>query len=341
MVQINANRRGIVLIVDGDRRLVDTITDGDIRRAILSQINLETPAAELVAHKKHKGKTPQTMLEGTDEQEIMQVLEAQSLRQMPILNENGQIVDLVFYTDLLKENVNPTTRAVVMAGGFGKRLHPLTDNMPKPMLPVGDQPLISHILSNIKQANIKNVTITTHYLPEKIQEFLGDGTEIGIDINYIHEDTPCGTAGGLQQLKQDTEEENLLVVNGDILTSIDFDALLSFHKENDADLTLAVRPYEFLIPYGVVEIKDNHVQSLVEKPKKTYFVNAGIYVLKREVLKYIPSGSKKTDMTDLIDVLLQQKKNVVSFPLHEYWRDIGQHEDYANAQKDIQTGILN
>ena len=222
-----------------------------------------------------------------------------------------------------------------MAGGLGTRLMPLTEDLPKPMLPVGGRPLMEHIIEQLQQAGIRRVHVSTHYKPEKIIEHFGDGQAFGVDLNYVNEDLPLGTGGALGLISPPSETQ--LVINGDILTQIDFGAMLAFHQDNAASLTMAVRRYELQVPYGVIECDGARVTSLKEKPQVGVLVNAGVYLLEPSVYEFIPRG-RSFNMTDLIWWLLDAGRTVISFPIREYWLDVGQHGDYAQAQDDMKNG---
>jgi len=228
-------------------------------------------------------------------------------------------------------------QAVVMAGGFGKRLRPLTDELPKPMLPVGGRPLMELIIEQLRDAGIQRMYVTTHYLPEKIKAHFGDGHAFGVEIEYIAEEKPLGTAGGISLIE--SPEVPLLVVNGDILTKVNFRAMLAYHRECNAALTLAVRKQGFDIPFGVVETEDGLVRRITEKPTYVYTVNAGIYLVSPQAHRMIPND-RRTDMTDLIARLIDERQPVASFMIREYWLDIGHYDDYMRAQQDIEHGPL-
>jgi NDP-sugar pyrophosphorylase family protein len=220
--------------------------------------------------------------------------------------------------------------AVIMAGGFGTRLRPLTDHVPKPMLPVGDRPLLARTLERLHEAGIQSVSIATHYLAEAIVEYFGDGEALGLQLHYVAEDQPLGTAGALRNV--DAGDGPLLVLNGDILTGLDFREMLAFHRARGADATVAVRRYEVPVPYGVVECDDGVVNGLKEKPVLPLLINAGIYLLEPSVRAYLPPEDR-FDMPQLLQRLLQDHRHVVSFPVLEYWIDIGQPPDYQLAQE--------
>ncbi len=335
MACIDRNVKGIALIVDEDRSLIGTVTDGDIRRAILAGLNLDAPVSRLLNRKADSPYTkPVTAPWGTDKSALLQLMQKYAVRQIPLLDDEGRVVDLATTDDLLPQEFLPL-QAVVMAGGFGTRLHPLTEDLPKPMLPVGDRPLLELIVEHLRDAGIRHVNIATHYKPEKITQHFGDGQEFGVELNYVDEEKPLGTAGALSLLE--TPQEPLLVVNGDILTQVDFRAMLTYHCEHKADLTVAVRQYDLQVPYGVLECDGPQVRQLHEKPTYKFFVNAGIYLLQPTVHHYIPNN-QRFDMTDLIETLIAAGLSVVGFPIVEYWLDIGQHTDYQQAQEDLKSG---
>jgi dTDP-glucose pyrophosphorylase/CBS domain-containing protein len=334
---INETAKGIALVVNEDQRLLGTITDGDIRRAILAGMDMALPVSELL---KRKPGTlyprPTSAQLGTDRSELLRMMQERRIRQLPLLDEDGRVVDLVMLDDLVPDEVIPV-QAVIMAGGLGTRLRPLTDDLPKPMLPVGGRPLMEQVIGQLRDAGIRRVCVSTHYKAEKIREHFGDGRDFGVEISYLAEDQPLGTAGALSLMTP--SKEPLLVVNGDILTRVDFRAMLKFHREHQAHLTVGVRQYGLRVPYGVVEHDGPRVTGIREKPLLQFLVNAGIYLLEPEAHRHIPSG-QHFDMTDLIPRLLDNKLAVVSFPIIEYWLDIGEHAEYTRAQMGAQSGQL-
>lgn len=336
---INRGAKGLALVVDSDHNLLGTISDGDIRRSILQGVGLEAPVSVLLEQKVDSlYPTPVTAQQLDDEHTILTLMHQHSIYQIPLLDEADRVVDLVTMDDLLPPHLDATPvplQAVVMAGGFGTRLRPLTEDLPKPMLPVGERPLLELILGQLRKSGINRVNVTTHYKPEKITEHFGDGHAFGIALNYISEKEPLGTAGALGLMTR--PEDPVLVMNGDILTQINFQAMFAFHRRYKADLTVAVRQYAFQVPYGVMESEGPYVKHIAEKPRYHFLVNAGIYLLEPAVYEYIPSG-KRFDMTDLITILLQTGLTVVNFPIVEYWLDIGQYDDYEQAKQDIQNG---
>lgn len=337
---LNDTGHGIALVVGAGRRLIETITDGDVRRGVLAGCTLDDPARVLVDQKA----TLETVVAGgvtapvgTDRETLTRLMADRVIQQIPLLDADGCVADVVLASDLLPPAEPSPLRAVVMAGGFGTRLRPLTEDTPKPMLPVGDRPLLERILEGLRGSGIHKVNISTHYLPEKITEHFGAGDALGMDLAYMAEDEPLGTAGALSLM--DAPDEPVVVMNGDILTGVDFRAMLAFHREHGAELTVGVRQYDVAIPYGVLDCDGPLVQGLREKPTVSFPVNAGIYLLEPSVYPLIPPNTKY-NMTDLIEDLIADGRTVASFPIVEYWLDIGQHDDYVQAQADYETGAV-
>jgi len=335
MACLDRNAKGIALVVDQEQRLIGTVTDGDLRRAVLAGLNLDLSVRTLLERRSGTPyPTPVTASAETSDAELLRMMNESGLRHIPLVDEGGHIVDVALLSDLVKEYELPL-RAVVMAGGYGTRLRPLTEDIPKPMLPVGDRPLMHVIIDQLRSAGIRRVHVATHYQPERIRSYFGDGEDFGVELSYVREDRPLGTAGALGLLT--ASEEPLLVINGDILARVDFRAMLEHHREHRADMTMAVRQYGVRLPYGVVESDGAHVRRIREKPNLAFLVNAGIYLLEPATIRHIPSG-ERFDMTELIQRLLDRGRPVVSFPIVGYWLDIGNHGDYVQAQEDVKQG---
>jgi len=336
ITSLNLSSRGIVLVMEKERRLLGTITDGDIRRVLLEKLSLEVTLEQILAGKsRHSKKPPVTAAKRSGINEWLRVMKENSVQQLPLLDAEGRVLDLVTLLDLEAAPKLESVRAIIMAGGMGTRLMPLTENMPKPMLPIGDKPMLEHIISQLKDAGIRQVHLATHHLSEQIKEHFQEGQEHEMRIDYLREPVPLGTAGSLRLIDQ--PKETMLVMNGDILTTLDYRAMLAYHQKNQADLTVAVRHFEMQVPYGVVEVKDASITALIEKPTYTFAVNAGIYCLEPGVCELIPLNCR-FDMTQLVEALIAKGRRVVSFPIHEYWIDVGQPDDYAQAQRDFTDG---
>lgn len=334
---IDRNGKGIALVVGPEGQLLGTISDGDIRRAILRNVSLDVSVQALFAEReKAAGQAPVTVVVGTSDADLLHLMNKAEVRQIPIVDATGCVRDVAFLNDLVREYELPMT-AVVMAGGFGNRLRPLTDQTPKPMLPIGDRPMLERTIEQLKNTGIRRVSLTTHYRAEAITDHFGNGKDFGVAIDYVHEDQPLGTAGAIRLLEG--VDEPLLVINGDILTHVDFRAMLTYHQKHRACLTVGVRQYVLQVPYGVMECDGAKILGVSEKPKMQFLVNAGIYLLEPRARDYIP-GDRKFDMTDLIEALIREQRTVISFPILEYWLDIGQHSDYEKAKSDFESGRL-
>lgn len=332
---IDKNACGIALLVDDQMHLTGTITDGDIRRAILAGVDLQTPVSVLLAQKASSPyPKPITAPESSQPGALLELMHKYVIRQIPLLDGDGRVVGLALMDDLLPGDDLPL-QAVIMAGGFGTRLRPLTDDTPKPLLPVGDRPLMELIVSQLRHSGIRRIQVTTHYMADRVKEHFGNGNVMGVEIEYTNEEHPLGTAGALALIPQ--PKEPLLVINGDILTSLDFRAMHNYHQKQGAELTVAVRQYSYQVPYGVLECDGPRVIGLHEKPTYNFFVNAGIYLVQPTALALIPQ-ERRFDMTDLIQALVDKDQVVSCFPIVEYWLDIGQTTDYEQAQKDIREG---
>jgi len=334
---IDGNGEGVAAIVGPGRSFVGIITDGDIRRALLANADFEQTVDQYLKSKTGPGPNrPLTVLPDTPEPERLAMMDRYGVRHLPLVDGGGQLVGIALRSDLVIEQPL-AMRAVVMAGGKGMRLRPLTDKTPKPLLPVGKKPLIEHIVGQLRDSGVHNISITTHYHADQIQRHFGDGSKFGVKMRYTQEEEPLGTAGALAYLPR--QDEPVLVINGDILTSVDFSAMLDFHREHDSLLTVGVRQYDISVPFGVIEAEGAKVSKLSEKPSLSFFINAGIYLLEPKVLERIPKG-QRMDMTDLINEIVADGLPVTSFPIHEYWMDIGQLGDYAQAQADAGQGKL-
>jgi len=331
---IDRSGKGIVLVLDGSNRLIGTVTDGDLRRAVLAGVNVDHPVDEVLAYRRTLLGTAQTAPVGTPDDALLHMMNETGMRQIPLIDSESRVVDVAFLNELVKEYEFPL-RAVVMAGGFGTRLRPLTDDLPKPMLPVGSKPLLELILNQLRDAGIKHVNVATHYRADLIADHFKDGQDFGLDIRYMREDQPLGTAGALGLLEE--SDDPLVVINGDILTRVDFRAMHSFHREHGADLTIGVRQYEFRVPYGVVNTDGVVVTGISEKPVLRQFINAGIYLLDPSVSRLVPNR-QRYDLPELIERLLAGNRRVVSFPIREYWLDIGRADHYDQAQADVAAG---
>lgn len=335
MACIDRQSQGIALMTDADGKLLATITDGDIRRAILAGIALDQPVECLVARRPPRNRpSPIKAPSGSPRNHLFHLMNKYTLRHIPLVDEQDRVVDVALLSELAKDFELPLT-AVIMVGGYGTRLRPLTNDVPKPMLPVDGTPLLERIVHQLKQAGIRRTYMATYYKRDIIEQHFGDGSNFGIEIRYLREESPMGTAGALSLLSNIGEP--LLVINGDILTEVSFQSMLDFHRDHRAALTVALRQYELRVPYGVVELNDVAITKVSEKPAIRHFVNAGIYLLEPEAQALIPKDKPST-MPELIELLAARNQSVIGFPVREYWLDIGHLEDYKQAEQDIRNG---
>ncbi len=330
IAQLDKAGTGALVLCTADRMLFGLLTDGDIRRAILRGVSLETPCQNIASLK------PLTVNSSVCATEALEFMVKNDINHLPVVDAAGRVIKFLLRRNLAQRG-GRVLSAVIMAGGYGKRLLPLTEQLPKPMLPVGDKPILERTIQQLRRSGIRDISLTTHYLPESIVEYFGDGSAFGVRLNYLKEDYPLGTAGGVKLMKQ--TDNPFLVINGDILTGVPFQEMLNFHRKHHASLTVGVRKYDVEVPFGVVELDEVYVHQIREKPSFNFFINAGAYLLEPEVCDFIPSG-RRFDMTELIQILIEAGRAVVSFPIMEYWLDIGRQEDYAKAQEDVRNGAF-
>lgn len=319
-----------VLVTDIERELKGIITDGDIRRGLLQNIGLDAEVSSVMTS------NPITAKEGSSREDLADIMDKEGILSIPVLNAEQKVIGLETLQEILRKPKfdNPV---FLMAGGFGTRLRPLTDNCPKPMLQIGNKPILETVLKSFVKAGFRNFYISTHYMPELILNHFGDGSKWGVSIEYIHEDKPLGTGGALGLLPDDVcQELPLILMNGDVLTKVDFTRLLEFHCDNSADATMCVREYEYQIPYGVISGEGNRITEMVEKPIQRFFVNAGIYVLSPSVVNAVPRDLN-IDMPTILEQQITFQKDVLMFPIYEYWLDIGRMDDFNRAQVDIRS----
>lgn len=318
----------IVMVVDEQRKLLGTLTDGDVRRALLRHQPLSTPVSAVMCT------TPCVAQLDWGREHCLSVMESASLLQLPVVDSVHRVVGLESLHALLERRVlnNPV---FLMAGGFGTRLQPLTNDCPKPLLKVGGKPILELILQSFIDAGFHRFFISTHYLPEMIRSYFGNGQRWGVTIDYVYENEPLGTGGALGLLPRSEINLPVIMMNGDLLTRVNYRELLEFHQQHENVATMCVREYEHQVPYGVIQSDDGHrIATMVEKPVQRFFVNAGIYVLSPELVSSVKSGVR-IDMPTLLEKEIASGKDVVMFPVHEYWLDIGRMEDFKRAQIEV------
>lgn len=327
MKKLDRTGIGILLIVDNSNKLMGVVTDGDIRRAIMREVSLENSIINIAENQ------PLIAPEGLTKLQILSIMDHSrgfQIDQVPAIDEKGQVTGLYLRNDYVSISPDLNASAVIMAGGFGKRLFPLTSDCPKPMLPLAGKPILHHIVENLAEEGIREIYITTHYKAEKIKDYFHDGEAFGVSISYIHEEKPLGTAGSLSYFSDHAKP--VFVINGDVVTKVDYASMLEFHETNDIHLTVSAGRYSHQIPYGVIIRSGTKVDKIEEKPVQEYFVNGGIYLVDPPVFSRIPEN-KFYNMTDLITDCLQSFLNVCWYPILGEWVDIGLPEIYEKIKE--------
>lgn len=315
----------ILFVVSQNKKLIGSLTDGDLRRGFIRNLNFDDSILAFIQ------KNPISIDRKNYTLKELEDYRRKNYKIIPILDEEGVIIDLLNFR--IQQTIIPTD-VVLMAGGEGKRLMPLTEKTPKPLLKVGDKPIIEYNIDRLLHFGIKNIKLSINYLGEQLVEYFGDGRCKNAKISYVKENKPLGTIGSIL-LVDEFDHDDILVMNSDLLTNIDFADFYSTFKEADADMAVATTSYHVDVPYAVLEVDAKNLAiSLKEKPRYTYYSNAGIYLLKKEVLEVIPKG-KFFDITDLMSALIEMKRNLITYPITGYWLDIGKPEDFKKAQEDI------
>jgi dTDP-glucose pyrophosphorylase len=328
---ITKNARQVVMVADDEGCLLGLVTDGDIRKAMLRGLSLEGRITDVM------NRTPVVVAPGVARTEALALMQRRGMRHLPVVDGDRRIVDLLLLDELLKPAVLPNS-AVLMAGGSGSRLRPLTDDVPKPLLRVGGKPLLEILLERLQQAGVREFRITVNYKSQMIEDYFGDGSRWDVRVSYVREREPRGTAGSLR-MSDDRSGLPFFLVNGDILTKCDFRAMLSFHEGSGAEMTVGAVTYGVELPFGVLEVDGQRLRGLSEKPRFDFLINSGIYVLAPSVLELIPPD-RAFDIPDLIRTLLAGGRPVAAFPVRDYWLDVGRHDDFWKADRDVAEGLL-
>jgi len=322
--KLNANDKLTLIVLNNNGEVVGTITDGDIRRGILKGISLES-AISTFMHSKFiflkNGQPDLTLIDSARKNKI---------RLLPVLNEERKLVKLF---DLTRQKSLLPVEAVLMAGGKGERLRPLTEKTPKPLLKLGNKAIIEYNINNLSKFGIENVYISVKYLADQIVDYLGNGEKYGLNIRYIREDEPLGTLGAVT-LVDHYESDTVLVMNSDLFTNLNLEEFYKHYMEVEADMAIASFPYVVSVPYGVLNIDNSSVTSVAEKPTYTYHASAGMYLIKKEYFNLIPKNTFY-NATDLMDLLFSMQKKITYFPIVGYWIDIGKPDDYKKAQEYV------
>ncbi|SUJ13152.1 Glucose-1-phosphate thymidylyltransferase [Sphingobacterium spiritivorum] len=315
----------ILFVVDDDKTLLGSLTDGDLRRGFIKGLGFDNSLVDFIQP------NPIYIREYDHDFNKLEKLKKDLLKIVPITNSEQKIVDILDFK--IRKTLIPAD-AVLMAGGEGKRLRPLTDSTPKPLLIVGDKPIIEHNVDRLKEVGISTIHLSINYLGDQLVDYFGDGSSKDISIKYVCEDKPLGTIGSVL-LVDHFNYDDIIIMNSDLLTNIDFGDFFRTFKESEADMAVAATSYHVDVPYAVLEVNEsNTVRSLKEKPRYTYYSNAGIYILRKSLLNMIPKN-EFFDITDLMDKVIEMNLKLITYPINGYWLDIGKHEDYKKAQEDI------
>lgn len=328
--KLDSGAKGIVLVIDDNKRLIGTITDGDVRRALLKGVSIKENISKVIHY------NPVYVRENATREEIKDIFIKRAVKQLPVIDKNGVVIDLISINDILipEGQENPV---IIMAGGLGSRLEDLTKEVPKPMLKVGQDPILQHIINNFKQCGYNKILISVNYKAEIIENFFQDGYAYGVKIDYIREKKRLGTAGGIR-LAKDYLDNPFFVINGDIFTNLNAKNMMSFHLENGFDMTIGTKNYSFQIPYGVIGTEGKEIVEIKEKPEIDCLINAGVYCINPELVDYIPDD-KYFEITDLINICIEKGFKIGNYEIEEYWMDIGKLEDYNKVKSDIYNNI--
>ncbi len=315
----------VIFVIDQSEHLLATVTDGDIRRGLLAGLNLDAPVSLVMKS------NPICISSDATKESIQDILRNANVLALPVVDGVNKVIGLETI-DTVEDKFCTDTTVVLMAGGFGKRLLPLTDHVPKPMLPLGNRPIIERIVEDFKLQGFKNFCITTHYKAEIIQKHF-EKNPLNVNIEFFNEDEPLGTAGSLFLLK-DRIHSDFFVMNADLLVKTNFKNLLAFHKKNNQVATMCVKQHSYQVPFGVVQIEDMGVLNIIEKPLYSHFINSGIYCFNESIFKFC-NEKKYMDMPTLLQNLITENKKICAFPIHEHWVDIGCMDDYQKVNASL------
>jgi dTDP-glucose pyrophosphorylase len=324
---LDLSKLKISLVITPEDVLVGIVTDGDVRRGLLRGVNLDSPVSSIIKRKARV--VPDSM----DRESVMQMMKAKKILQIPIVNKDSKVVGLHVWDEFEDSITNKPNKMIIMAGGFGTRLRPHTEDCPKPMLLVHNKPILERIILKAKSEGFSEFVFATYYLSEVIEDYFGQGDKWGINIEYIKEETPLGTSGALS-LMEEIPEETFIVTNGDVLTDVSYAGVLDFHCSNLSTATMAIRQHEIKNPFGVVQIDGLKIVGFEEKPVQKMNVNTGLYVLEPEALEYIEKNVF-FDMPSLFEKLRLNNKSVLAYPTYEDWTDIGSYTDLEKANGKI------
>lgn len=322
---IESSPSKIAVVVDELGKLAGTVTDGDIRRGLLRGIALDNPVSDIM------NAEPNYAHVDDDPANTLDLFRNNICRYIPIIDDDSKVVG-IRSLDRYAASEPRSNPVLILAGGRGERMQPMTNYMPKPMLPLGDKPIIEVLIGNLVDQGFVNIIIAVNYMKQIIMDHLGDGSKFGVNITYVEESQRLGTAGPISLIDGQVDGP-LIVLNGDIVTKIDFGMLIDFHTEHKASATMAVRNHSYEVPFGVVDVEGAGIAQIVEKPIYDFLINAGIYVLECDICKFVPKDTY-FDMTELFQAVIDKKMPTSVFPIHEYWMDVGRMEDFVQANDD-------
>jgi dTDP-glucose pyrophosphorylase len=322
---IENSQMGIALVIDNEEKLYGTLTDGDIRRRLLKGDTLNSPLKHAVL------RNCVAVSPNRDRSSVLDLMKARNINQIPIVDSENTVVGIHLLHEIIGSSVR-NNWAVVMAGGKGTRLRPITENLPKPMIKVAGKPILEHIILHLLSYGIRTIYIAINYLGEVIKDYFSDGHKFGCSISYLQEKEFLGTGGALSLLPEPPKDP-IIVMNGDLITQVNIDQMINFHKKNDYVATLGVKPYYHQVPYGCIHSIDNEVVSIIEKPISEHIVNTGIYLLNPEVLELV--DNRFFPITELFEECLKTKKPIGAFKINDDWIDIGQHGELKKARGDL------
>ena len=322
---IDTSSMHIAIVVDEERKLLGIVTQSDYRKGLLRHVNYNGPVTSIM------NASPKTALSTDIANKMDEFFIKENLMHLLIVNDEGILVNVEYYDEHLKID-RKENWVVIMAGGLGSRLSPLTDYTPKPLLNMGGKPIIESIIEKLISYGFRRFYLSVNYKADMIKDYFGNGSGLGVQISYIKETQRMGTAGSLSLLP-DIPNKPFITMNADLITDINFQDLINYHLEHKASATMCVKEYDFAVPYGVVKVNDHKIEGLDEKPNQKVFVNAGIYLFEPDILGLIPRNVS-IDMPGLFNKIIAGNKITAAFPIHEYWLDIGQMGDYQKANSD-------
>ncbi len=326
ILSLEKSTHQIIFVIDKNKKLLGSITDGDLRRAILNKYTLSDKIRLIY------NKSPIKCIKSTSYPEAERIMLANQINHLPVVNNKNQLISFYKLSQKIFKSKEQDCDFVIMAGGKGLRLRPFTNTTPKPMLEINGEPILQIIINRAKNFGFKNFFISINYLGNKVKNYFKSGKKLNVNIEYINESKPLGTLGCLGNIKNKLKNKNILVANGDVITEINYESLIEFHNNNNADATMAVYPFEIKNPYGEVLTKDENILEIKEKPISVSYVNAGVYVFKKKLINLLKENSK-IDTVDFFNKLKKKNKKIVAFAIHETWKDIGLKKDYLKYKK--------